>query len=86
MKRNKTTKISRHKVITVNDLLSRDNVNELINEFIKVKSGATDAIIIYLDKDENWDYMATQDTRTSKILLMLEHAKFDFMSPTIGED
>ncbi len=71
---------SKHpRITTVNDLLTRDKVNDILNDLNKVKTGIRDLIVIYTDKDTKYHCLSTDDTLCSTATWLLESVKHDLM-------
>ncbi len=68
----------RKRITTVNDLLARDDVNNILADLEKVKPHITDCIIIYRLKGEEFDhYQITENTSNELIVWMLERVKLN---------
>jgi len=65
------------KVKTINDLLTRDDINGILADLDKAKPNISDLIVIYMDKDKNRYFLTTEDTLVSTATWMLEGTKLD---------
>ena len=63
------------KVITLNDLFARDDVNEFLADMDKEKPNIKDAIIIYVTKDNKLRWEMTQDITIDNAIGLLERTK-----------
>lgn len=69
------------RITTVEDILARDDVNEILGELNKVKPDISDLIVIYYDKENNrWNFKITGDTLSSTLIWMLEVTKNDILN------
>ena len=75
------------KVETVNDLLTRDDINGILADLDKEKPNISDLIVIYLNKDDKRCYFQiTEDTLTDRATWMLESTKLDVLNEDLEED
>lgn len=80
-------KTKRKRITTVDDLLTRDNVNEVFNDLNEVKPHIKDAIVIFIDRRDNQRYYSTtKDTMLSTAVWLLEATKNDLLNDEDGED
>lgn len=77
-KKKSESKASEEKIITVDDLLSRDDVNQILNETIKAKKDIQRMVVIWEDDQGVLDWRVT-NMRMSKMIGMLEMAKMFVM-------
>jgi predicted RNA-binding protein associated with RNAse of E/G family len=77
-----TTKTKRVKcVTTVQDLLARDDVNDVLREMNKLKPNISDMIVIYMNReDEDYYFEITEGTPTERLVWMLEKTKLDILN------
>lgn len=69
------------KVKTINDLLTRDDVNGILADMNKRKPDVTDMIVIYYNKEGNlYGWQITDNTHESLVVWLLESAKKDLMN------
>ena len=74
-------KQKKSKVVTINDLLTRDDINGILSDLDKDKPDIRDLIVIYVDKrDKSFSYYLTQDTLISTATWMLEATKLDLLT------
>ncbi len=74
------TKLPKKKKVTVNDILTTDSVNELLDSTIKQKNGFEDVIIIATKKKDKsiiWD-MTEMDL--SRLIYLLETVKIAMLT------
>lgn len=70
------TRKSKKAITTVNDLFSRDDVNDLLERLNKAKPYITDALMVYIDKRDNLiHWQTTENTFESLAVYMIERAK-----------
>lgn len=75
-----TTKTTRRKT-TVADLLTRDNVNDILNDLEEMRPNIGDLIVIYVDKrDKRFCYQVTEDTLVSTATWLLESTKLEIIN------
>lgn len=75
------------KVKTVNDMLTRDDINGMLSELEKQKPNISDLIVIWLDKnDRKFYFQITGDTLVTTAVWMLEGAKLDVMNEDFDEE
>lgn len=75
----------RVKKVTIEDLLTNDDINGMFQELEKVKPNISDLIIIYVDKKTgDYQYLITDNTLVSLATYLLECTKLDILSH--GED
>ncbi len=69
------------RITTIEDLLTRDDINGILVALDKVKPHISDMIVIYFDKERNiLDYIVTDETLVSKSVWMLEATKLDILN------
>lgn len=74
------------KVKTINDLLTRDDINGMLADLDEAKPDISDLIVIYMDKDKSRCFLITEDTPVSTATWLLETTKLDvIMEDTEGE-
>ncbi len=77
----KTTKVKRkRRITTVNDILARDDVNDILESLVKNKAGISDLFVITIGRDGEIFWRYSDNTLPSKAIMMLEVAKFDILS------
>lgn len=75
------------KVKTVNDLLTRDDINGMLADLDKEKPNISDLIVIYLNKDDKrYYFQITEDTLNATATWMLESTKLDVLNEDLEED
>ena len=74
------------KIKTVNDLLTRDDINGILADLDEAKPDISDLIVIYVDKDKNRYFLTTEDTLTSTATWMLESTKLDVIMEDTEEE
>ena len=72
-------KLPKRKLVTLNDLFARDDVNDLLATVDKHKADITDCVIIYLDKNRTYHWAVTKDTLESTAVWLLESTKHDLL-------
>ncbi len=71
----------KQKPVTVNDLLTKDDINGILNHLDTVKPHITAAIVIYMDKRDNkYHWQITEDTLVSLATWMLESIKLELLN------
>lgn len=74
------------RITTVEDILARDNVNDILVHLDKVKPNISDLIVVYYDKEGNgWDCQITEDTLISTATWLLESAKLALLNENEDE-
>lgn len=73
-------RIKSRKVLTVNDVLARDDLNEFLANMEKIKPNIKHAIIIWIDREDNYSWEITKGILTSQAIFLLERTKFDLLS------
>ncbi len=74
------TKLHSRTRVTINDLLTSDDVNGILADLDKVKPHIKAAIVIYIDKrDDKYHWGITDDTLVSTAVWMLESTKMDLL-------
>lgn len=78
----KTHRVTPHKpeVVTVKDILTRDDINGILKDLADKKDGIVDMVVIYLDKDNRYHWEITNDTLSSTVVWMLESTKLDILN------
>jgi len=75
------------KVKTVNDLLTRDDINGILADMDRRKPNVTDMIIIFYNKKtDTYGWQITDDTLAPLATYLLESTKLDLLSPVDNED
>ncbi len=69
----------RKKITTVNDLLTRDDINDILANLDKVKPDIKDLLVIYVDKENTHHWQTSDSTLLSTAVLMLESTKLELM-------
>jgi len=81
----KKTKLAK-RIMTVNDLLTNDDVTEILGDINEVKPHISDMIIIYMDRRDGQYYVqVTRETTIPLAIWMLEATKFDLLYNDGGE-
>ena len=73
------------KVNTVDDLLTRDDINGMLADLNNLKKDIDDLIIIYTDKGRNYWFQITEGTLISTAIWMLESTKVDLLHDDFEE-
>lgn len=74
-------------ITTVNDLLTRDDVNGILAQLEGLKPHITDLIIIGMDRRDNrYHWMITENTLVSTATWMLESTKLDLLNSEDDEE
>ena len=79
-----STKLPR-RVTTVDDVLARDDVTQILKETSEAKSDIAAMIVVYLDRDDVPHWTMTDDTLISRGVWMLERVKLDLMNGEFEE-
>ena len=66
--------------VTINDLFTRDDVNDILANLNKIKPNLNGCIVIYLDKNDRYSWQMTSDLKTSTATWMLESTKLDILN------
>jgi hypothetical protein len=73
--------------LTVNDILARDDLNEFLADMEQIKPNIKHAIIIWVDREDNYSWEMTEGIPTSQAVWLLEKTKLDILMPDIrGEE
>lgn len=75
----KSTTKKRRRVVTINDLLARDDVNDILQEIDKNKADIQDMIVIAMPKDKPYYFYTTRETLSSTAVWLLECVKADII-------
>jgi hypothetical protein len=71
----------KHAITTVNDILTRDDVNGILEHLDRVKPHITDLIVIAIDRrDKVYHWLTTENTLESTAVWMLESTKLDMLN------
>jgi hypothetical protein len=81
-KLSKTTR----KITTINDVLARDDVNDILEKVNRSKADICDLIVITMPKDGGYRLWITNETLESKAVYMLEAVKMDILNGNLEED
>ena len=76
----KSHRLRAKKVTTVTDLLTRDDVNDILGELAKRKVKIKHMVVITVDSEETQQWWITNETVISKAVYMMEATKFGLMS------
>lgn len=75
------------KVKTVADMLTRDDINQMMRDLEKEKPNISDLIIVYMEKEtNNFYFQVTKDTLASTAVYMLECTKLDIINEDFDEE
>ena len=66
--------------ITVSDLFTRDDVNDILANLNKIKPNINGCIVIYLDKNDRYSWQMTKDLKLATATWMLESTKLDILN------
>jgi hypothetical protein len=81
----KTQRLRAKRVTTITDLLTRDDVNDILAEVNKSKDKIKNMVVITVDHEDNQHWWITDETLNSIAVFMLESTKFDLMNEDCGE-
>jgi hypothetical protein len=81
-KTRKHVKVS-HKITTINDILTQDDVKTTLSKVSKEQAEITDLICIYQDREGYISWYITKDTTLDRKILLLEQVKTWLLT---GED
>lgn len=73
-------------IVTVDSILTFDNVKDLIQRLIKDQAEITDMICIYHDQEGNVNQKCTSHMPIERIVTMLEQVKISFLFQDDGEE
>lgn len=65
---------------TVNDLLAKDDVTEVLKDMENLKPEIVDCLTIYKTRSGAIGWECTEETLKSQLVFMLESMKFDLMT------
>ncbi len=68
------------KLTTINDVLARDDVNDILEKVNRSKADICDLIVITMPKDGGYSLWITEETLESKVVYMLEAVKNDILN------
>jgi len=74
------------KVKTINDLLTRDDINGMLSDLDEAKPNISDLIVIYMDKDKNRCFQITETTLNATATWLLEATKLDVIMEDTEEE
>ena len=75
------------KVKTINDLLTRDDINGMLADLDKEKPNISDLIVIYLNKDtKKYNFQITEDTLNTTAVWLLQQANQDVLNDDTEEE
>ena len=74
------------KVKTINDLLTRDDINGILADLDESKPNISDLIVIYMDKNKNRCFQITENTLNSTATWLLETTKLDVIMEDTEEE
>lgn len=73
---NSTIKLKNaEKLLTVNDILTKDDVKEVLSKVANDQTEITDLVCIYQDKEGYINWHTTNDTTLDRKILMMEQVK-----------
>jgi hypothetical protein len=74
------------KLTTINDVLARDDVNDILEKVNRSKADICDLIVITMPKDGGYRLWITDETPDSKAVYMLEAVKVDILNGNLEND
>ncbi len=74
-----TTQRRRAKVTTINDILARDDVNDILEGLDKRKDNISALVVITVDRSGNTNYLTTEQT-ISELVYRQEEMKLTYMN------
>lgn len=84
--RNHRGKTPLNKIHSVEDLLTCDDINELLRDCDNLKTDIKNIIVIYRKRDGHFGYSSAPKTKRSLLLYMLELAKVDVLNGDDNDD
>ncbi len=78
-RKNRIPRKSKRRIVTVNDLFTREDINGMLSRLEKEKANIKDLLIIWEDKDGNHHWDLSEDTMQSVAVWMLERTKLEVM-------
>ncbi len=73
-------KPKKRKSVTINDLLTKDDINGILADLEKIKPNIKDLIVIYMDKNNKYSWQITGNTLESLAVWLLESVKLDLLN------
>jgi hypothetical protein len=80
-----TKKKTRRKLITVDSILTQDNVKDLLERLTKDQKNITHMICVYKDREDCLSWKVTEGITIDQIVSMLEQAKICILTQTEEE-
>lgn len=75
------------KIKTINDLLTRDDINGILADLDREKPNISDLIVIYFNKQTNkYCFQLTDNTFIDRATWLLETTKFDILNEALLEE
>lgn len=81
-----TKKKTRRKLITVDSILTQDNVKDLLERMAKNQKNITHMICVYKNREDQVEWKVTEGISIDQIISMLEQAKICIMTQTVEEE
>ena len=81
-----TKKKTRRKLITVDSILTQDNVKDLLERMAKNQKNITHMICVYKNREDQVAWKVTEGISIDQIISMLEQAKICIMTQTVEEE
>ncbi len=75
------TQRRRARITTMNDILARDDVNDILENLDKRKDSLSALVVIAVDRSGETAYFTTEQT-LSELVYRLEEMKFTYMNDT----
>lgn len=81
-----TKKKTRRKLLTVDSILTQDNVKDLLERMTKDQKNITCMICVYKNREDQVAWKVTEGISIDQIISMLEQAKICIMTQTVEEE
>jgi hypothetical protein len=82
----KTKKKSHRKIVTVDSILTQDNVKDLIQRLIQKQAEIVDMVCIYHDREGSLNWSVTKELSLDLSISMIEQVKFYLLAQDNGEE
>ena len=79
-------KLKKKKLVTVDDLLTKDEINDVLNIAISKRSVIKDIIILTIDNEDKWHYIFNDSLTETIAVFLLEKVKNYILSESEDEE
>lgn len=76
----------KQKLVTIDSILTADNVRDAFDRMAKELPNVTDMVCIYRDREGAINWKCTSESTIERIVSMIEIAKFGVLTPEEGEE